>query len=298
VKLGSGGTYQLTTTSRTYSNLPSGNYVVYVRDSIGNEITYNVTVTQPTELTASIVVNTYTTCGGSADGQITISSTGGTWPKTYRLYADTDAPYTTCDGTLIGEWTSVNSNSPSVVVSNLSEYGYCLKVIDANGCMVNSGVVETTSCTGTCYEVTIQTSALTQINPNTYQTEDLWIVYTTPSNVQVNASYNQFFQTGDSQTAVTINICSLYQIAFKYGQYGDANLIYADGNITTEAMGNCNNSEWCGGNDPIAPSPTPSPTLPPSGNYFCRENNFSPCMEQLGPCTGNQIPCGEFESIQ
>jgi hypothetical protein len=29
--------------------------------------------------------------------------------------------------------------------------------------------------------------------------------------------------------------------------------------------------------------------------YYCRENEFSPCIAQVGPCTGNQIVCTEFE---
>jgi hypothetical protein len=29
--------------------------------------------------------------------------------------------------------------------------------------------------------------------------------------------------------------------------------------------------------------------------YYCKENEFSPCTAQVGPCTGTQIVCTEFE---
>jgi hypothetical protein len=146
VKLDYDGTYQLTITSRTYSNLTQGNYTIYVIDGNGNEVSYNVTITEPTSQSASITINTYATCNGTADGVITISSSGGTFPKTYRLYADTTTPYVTCGGDLIVEHTNVTSGSPSFSVTGIGEYGYCLEVTDANGCITNSGVVETSNC--------------------------------------------------------------------------------------------------------------------------------------------------------
>lgn len=281
--------------SGTFSSLPTGSYDIYVKDGAGC-VSYltTISITQPSEQTSTITVDTYATCNGGADGTITLSSTGGTFPKTYRLYADTSAPYTTCGGDLIGTYTGVTSGSPSVSVSGIDEFGYCLEVTDANGCLSNSGVVETTSCNGTCYEVTIQSLALTNYDPNTNQTEDLWIIYTTPDNVQINAPIYQFFQTGDNQTSVTINVCSIYNLAYKYGENGNVNIMSTDGNISIVVMGNCGNSEWCGGNDPYTPpAPTPTPT-PEVGGYFCKEDEFSPCIEQINPCSGFQISCDEF----
>jgi hypothetical protein len=31
-------------------------------------------------------------------------------------------------------------------------------------------------------------------------------------------------------------------------------------------------------------------------NFFCKADEFSPCLEQLGPCSGNQISCGEVQN--
>jgi len=37
---------------------------------------------------------------------------------------------------------------------------------------------------------------------------------------------------------------------------------------------------------------------PVSNTYYCREDEFSPCLAQVSPCTGNQIVCTEFEQPQ
>ncbi len=284
VKLNSGGTYQLTTTSRTYSNLPQGNYVVYVSDSNNNEITYNVTVSQPSQQSASITVNTVTTCGNFNDGVITIGSTGGTWPKTYRLYADTTSPYDSCGGDLINTWTNIGAGSPTVVVSNLYGYGYCLEVTDANGCITNSGVVETTGCIGTCYEITIPVSSTSNNG------ETLYIEYRKPDNVYVSQPYTNFPQGYvPNSTDIVINICSIIGVSFKYGVSGYQ--FISEGFITITSGGKCDNSEWCGGGDPYIPPTTPTPTLPPSeSSYYCDYGQG--CVGQAEPCPNYAIDCG------
>jgi hypothetical protein len=285
VKLGAGGTYQLTTTSRTYSNLTQGNYDVYVTDSDGYVTTYNVTLTQPSEQSASIVVNTYATCNGTADGVITLSSLGGVFPKTYKLYADTTAPYVSCgSGDLIGTYTNITSGSPSVTVTGIDEYGYCVEVTDANGCVTYSGVVDTTSCTGTCYTITIPSSMLT------YNGESLYVTYRKTDTTYVSEPYYSFPTDFSPINDYIIHICSTQYPSFKYGVNGSG---FIDAGLDVVTNGKCDNSEWCGGADPyIAPTPTP---VPPSGGYFCRDNVSSPCIEQVVPCSNFQIPCNEFD---
>jgi hypothetical protein len=282
VKLNSGGTYQLTTTTRTYSNLTPGNYVVYVSDFNNNVTTYNVTITQPTQQSASITVNTATTCGNFNDGVITIGSTGGTWPKTYRLYADTTSPYESCGGDLINTWTNIGAGSPTVVVSNLYAYGYCLEVTDANGCITNSGVVETTGCIGTCYEISIPVSSTSNNG------ETLYIEYRKTDNVYVSQPYTSFPQSPAIDNNIVINICSIIGVSFKYGVSGYQ--FISEGFITVTSGGKCDNSEWCGGADPYIPPPptlTPPPTEYP---YYC--NYGSGCVGQNEPCPNYAIDCG------
>jgi hypothetical protein len=45
------------------------------------------------------------------------------------------------------------------------------------------------------------------------------------------------------------------------------------------------------------PTPTSEPLAPtePPITYFCKDNEFSPCVEQVVPCSGEQIPCGGGE---
>ena len=136
VKLNSNGTYQVTTTSRTYSLLTSGYYEVYVKDSNNNQTIIGINVTQPTLNVASIEVVTETS--------LNAVSTGGVWPKTYRLKQDTSSPYVTgeCGDTLITTINNVTESTATQLIEGLTPGYYCLEVTDANGCVVNSGLIE------------------------------------------------------------------------------------------------------------------------------------------------------------
>jgi hypothetical protein len=76
---------------------------------------------------------------GANDGMLTLSSSGGVFHKTYRLYADTSSPYTTCGGELIFTGTTTTYGT-TFNVGELTSVGYCLEVTDANGCITNSGI--------------------------------------------------------------------------------------------------------------------------------------------------------------
>jgi hypothetical protein len=146
---GNGGTYEVSlsdefndwyTIPKTFSDLDARNYTVYIKDVNGCTSPNAITITQPESLTAvisNVIIPEYDNpTGGSLD----MSSGGGVFPKTYRLYEDTTAPYTTCGGTLIATFTDVTSGDNLKSVTGLTSGGYCLEVTDANGCVVNSGV--------------------------------------------------------------------------------------------------------------------------------------------------------------
>jgi hypothetical protein len=274
--------------SGTFSSLPAGLYNIYVKDGAGC-VSYltTITITQPNDQGATITVNTYASCNGGADGAITLESTGGTFPKTYRLYADTSAPYNTCGGTLVGTYTNKTSEVPSETVGSIDEYGYCLEVTDANGCVTNSGVVTTTACSGTCYSIFIPTANLT----NQFTGDPIYIEYRKTNYVYVSQPYTNFPQDIGPGGGVLISICSINGVNFRYGSSGYS--FVEDVGIVVGAGGKCDNSEWCGGMDPyIAPPPTATPG---SGTYFCKDNEFSPCQEQLVPCSGMQLSCNAFD---
>jgi hypothetical protein len=117
IKLNSGGTYQTTTTSRTYSSLAAGTYTVYVKDSADCERTISVTLTQP----ASAVIavgdsNTVAaTCYNGSDGQVAFYGQGGTSPYTYSI-------------------NGINYQS-SGTFTGLTNGSYTGYVKDANGCV-------------------------------------------------------------------------------------------------------------------------------------------------------------------
>jgi len=145
-KLNAGGTYQVITTSRTYSSLTQGSYTIFVKDSAGCEVSYAVTLTHPELLTATISVVTQPNCDSS--GVIQVSSDGGTYPKTYEVFEDNTFPYNDCtSGTLVATFTNVTSGNTTRQVSGLSSsYSYCVKVTDANGCITTSTQIALDDC--------------------------------------------------------------------------------------------------------------------------------------------------------
>jgi hypothetical protein len=291
---GSGYTYSRNgvnyQSSGTFSSLPTGSYDIYIKDGVGC-VRYltSITITQPAAQESTITVNTFASCNGTADGEITLSSSGGTFPKTYKLFADTTAPYVSCGDVLVGTYTNVTSGSPNVTVTGIDEYGYCMEVTDANGCVTTSGVVETTSCNGNCYTIEVPPSMLT------YNNEPLYIMYRKTDTTYVSQPYTSFpLNFAPNNDNYIINVCSTQYPFFKYGSGGTE---FIDAGLDVTINGKCSDSEWCGGADPYIPPP-PDPTNPPS-RYFCKEMPYGFCLEQLGPCEGNQLPCGGgLEEIQ
>jgi hypothetical protein len=290
---GSGYTYSKDGTnyqsSGTFSSLPAGSYDVYVKDGVGC-VSYltTITITQPSAQVATITVNTFATCNGGADGAITLSSSGGTFPKTYRLYADTSAPYVTCGGTLVGTYTGVTSGSPSVSVTGIDEYGYCVEVTDNNGCVTNSAVVETTSCSGTCYTITLPQSTLT------YNGESLYINYTKTNGTLVSRPYSDFPAEFSANNDYITNICSTFQPSYQYGQSGNG---FVDAGVGITINGKCNDSQWCGGADPYVP-PTGGGGGGGTTTYSCKDSPGGPCSDYNSPCSQlGLMNCSDLEEI-
>ena len=282
-----GVNYQL---SGTFSNLSIGTYSIYVKDGSDcvNVVT-TIVITQPAEQTASITVDTYATCNGTADGAITLSSSGGAFPKTYRLYADTSAPYNTCGGTLVGTYTGVTSGSPSVSVSNIDEYGYCLEVTDNNGCVTTSGVVTTTACIGNCYAIYIPTSMLTNNG------QELYIEYRKTNNTYVTQPYSSFEQSIGPAGGITINICSTLSPTYRYGLTGTQ--FVEDVGMVVGIGGKCDNSQWCGGNDPYVP-PTGGGGGGGTTTYSCKSSPGGLCSDYNSSCSSlGLMDCGDIEAV-
>jgi hypothetical protein len=121
-----------------YANLTPGTYYFEVYDANNCLYETSVTITQPTVQTASI--SGVVPAGvANNDGQLTMTSTGGTWPKTYYLYKDTTSPYTdNPTDNLIATYSNVTAGSPSKTNTTLACGYYWLRVVDANNCTTDT----------------------------------------------------------------------------------------------------------------------------------------------------------------
>lgn len=123
-----GGAYQV---SNLFENLSSGEYNIETIDANGcNVLSSSIVITEPVIL-SMITTKTDLLCKGALDGQIKISTTGGTAPYQYRL-----------DG-----GTYQNNDT----FNNLSAGQYTVETVDANGCVITElvEIIEPTILTAT-----------------------------------------------------------------------------------------------------------------------------------------------------
>jgi hypothetical protein len=97
------------------TSLSPGNYSVIITDSKGCQTNASVIITQPSSLLAVTGVITNITCNGSNNGQINITTSGGTIPYTY-------------------DWSDIAGNSDAEDKTGLVPGNYTVIVTDANGC--------------------------------------------------------------------------------------------------------------------------------------------------------------------
>lgn len=105
-------------TSSEATNLPAGEYTVYISDTIGCEDSATVTITEPTPLEISDTI-THATCN-EANGTATVEVNGGTAPYTYSW--NTTPEQTTAEATTLGAGT------------------YTATITDSSGCTDSTSV--------------------------------------------------------------------------------------------------------------------------------------------------------------
>ncbi len=103
-------------TTEDLSNVLAGTYTVTVSDVNGASFTSGFTVSEPTTLVASSIVNSDASCNGFSDGGATASATGGTMPYTYL-------------------WSSSDTTAS---IANKAAGTYTVTVTDANSCTATS----------------------------------------------------------------------------------------------------------------------------------------------------------------
>lgn len=99
------------------SGLSIGNYAVTVTDANGCKGTANTSITQPSQLSASITSISHVTCFGGSNGSFTVAGAYATAPYSYSLNGGTPQSGGTFSGLIAGTYT--------------------ITVIDQNGCTVN-----------------------------------------------------------------------------------------------------------------------------------------------------------------
>lgn len=104
-----------------FTGLTAGTYTVTIEDANGCQATANVTVTEPTPLTASIVSTTDATCG-MANGAFEIAAAGGNSPYQYSI-----------DGGVTWQ--------PSGVFTGMTAGSYTVTIEDDKGCQTTINVV-------------------------------------------------------------------------------------------------------------------------------------------------------------
>ncbi len=133
--------YESLVTSVTYTGLSAGEYFVYVKDSTGSETVTTILIDEPdpSECSISIITEANPNLG---NGFIRLNSSGGYWPKTYKLYRDTTFPYNdACGDFLVSTYTGITEQEPSIDVPNLSCGYYCLEVTNSDGSVIISGTI-------------------------------------------------------------------------------------------------------------------------------------------------------------
>ncbi|MBT3647922.1 MAG: T9SS type A sorting domain-containing protein, partial [Flavobacteriales bacterium] len=139
---GSGGTSPYTyawsnaATGATATGLAAGTYTVTVEDDNGCTDTDQVTITEPTAVTASITSSTNASCNGASDGAATASGGGGTSPYTY----------------------SWSTGSSSATITGLAAGTYTVTVEDDNSC-TDTETVTITEPTAVTASITSSTNA-------------------------------------------------------------------------------------------------------------------------------------------
>ncbi|SFT77470.1 Por secretion system C-terminal sorting domain-containing protein, partial [Lishizhenia tianjinensis] len=103
----------------TITGVTAGTYTVTVTDANGCTENASVTITEPTALLASTVVDATVSCNGLSDGAATVNASGGTAPYTYL-------------------W---DNSETTTSISGLTAGTYNVVVTDANGCTVNASVM-------------------------------------------------------------------------------------------------------------------------------------------------------------
>ncbi|MGV3610638.1 MAG: choice-of-anchor L domain-containing protein, partial [Fluviicola sp.] len=159
-------------TSQTATNLNAGTYTVTLTDNTGCVATANVSLTQPTPITATLTpVNV--SCNGACNGTITVTApSGGTPPYQYSINGGAFQSGTAFTGLCNGTYavTIRDANNCTLVLNQNITQPAILNLVQSAitpaACGVNNGTVTVTASGGTApYSYTIDGGA-SQVSPS------------------------------------------------------------------------------------------------------------------------------------
>ena len=176
-------------TSNSFFGLVAGTYTVYCRDVNGCTVTKTITITQPTLLTATASIID-ASCSGGADGQITITASGGTAPYYYAVNVPPLQPLT---------------------IINVLPGSYNIMVADANVCITNVPVVVGLSnnlSVSASPDITICEGTSTQLNVITNANQFSWTPAASLNNTNIQNPLANPVVTTQYIVTATLGQCS------------------------------------------------------------------------------------------
>lgn len=231
-------------TTAAITNLASGAYTVTVTDNSGSTSTGLGTITEPTALIASIVVDSNVSVNGGFDGGATASANGGTSAYTYT-------------------W---SNSATTASITGVGAGTYSVTITDANGCtdsasvsiteplaIVISGAVTDVSCNG-LNDGSIDISVLNGQLPYSY----LWSNGDTVQDITALAAGTYTVTVTDAGNATETQSFTVTEpIAISISVVVDSNATCngsANGGLTATATGGSGNLSyaWNAGNKAIA----------------------------------------------
>ncbi|WP_176829760.1 SprB repeat-containing protein [Tenacibaculum sp. MAR_2009_124] len=175
-----------------FESLLVGNYRIEVVDKYDVKKSASVNLVEPTQLSVPVVTPSHVSCNGGNDGQIVVSTTGGTLPYTLIL-----------DG--INQSGTFNS---SKTISNKSAKGYLIQIRDANGCLSSQ------VSTAITQPPALSISKISDGNPTFSGAQDGFINISV-SGGKAGYTYQWFKNTSTSSFTTTQNVSGLGAGSYK-----------------------------------------------------------------------------------
>ncbi len=123
----------------TLNNIGAGQYCVSVSDDNSCTDVVCITITEPSQLTATINTTNSVICAGDSTGSATAMGNGGTAPYNYR-------------------WSANANGQTTATANNLPAGSYTVTITDANGCTAQTIAVITQPTAGLAVGVTLTTA--------------------------------------------------------------------------------------------------------------------------------------------